>query len=366
MAKAGSQRTDEDTDELEDQTGSKGKSGADASGEDTQGGGSRADHGDTGTGLEDDRLAERGESEGEDESEEGLSPEELESRREANRLRKRQKRDRQRQRQDNERREMQRLRQQNQDLERRLSNVEQHGQSSQIAGISAKLEEATDYLSRARSLKKELLQSDDPTERAKVEEVDEAIYAARRTIENLQSYKTQAERVASRPAPADRVVVERAHTFHKEHAWYDPNARDADSRILRQLDQGLAEDGFDPRTDEYWQQLRRLGKQYLPHRFKSKSADADEDDGGDEDVSEESGSAERARTAGKRPPALVGGSGRSGGSDAGGKGGSKLSAARSEALIAAGYEPNTPEWDRMIKRYKADDVNRRTEQRGAA
>ena len=52
-------------------------------------------------------------------------------------------------------------------------------------------------------------------------------------------------------------------------SWYDPNGGNRDSKIVLAIDADLYNEGYDPETKEYWDELKDRCKEYLPHRFKA-------------------------------------------------------------------------------------------------
>ena len=88
--------------------------------------------------------------------------------------------------------------------------------------------------------------------------------------------QTQAPQ-APRPWPIE--AQRNAERFRQEHDWLNykmqraPNGQvvpvpnDMDTRVMSQIDAAIMEGGFDPRYDEYWQELEDRARQYLPHRF---------------------------------------------------------------------------------------------------
>lgn len=86
----------------------------------------------------------------------------------------------------------------------------------------------------------------------------------------------QARREQAQPAPATplpRAARELMSDFQAEHDWINPqrgaNGRitDPDSRMMMFLDNEVANDGFNPSTPEYWEELRDRAAKALPHRF---------------------------------------------------------------------------------------------------
>jgi len=91
----------------------------------------------------------------------------------------------------------------------------------------------------------------------------------------VQQYKKQQLEVAK--APRQNVPNEMAAEVQKnaerwlgKNSWFDPQARDTDSRIAKVIDQELAADGWDPSDSEYWEELDSRLASRLPHRYTSK------------------------------------------------------------------------------------------------
>jgi hypothetical protein len=53
----------------------------------------------------------------------------------------------------------------------------------------------------------------------------------------------------------------------EDHSWWDPNGGDNDSRTVSRLDQAMVNEGFDPTTPEYWDELSRRVEEALPKRY---------------------------------------------------------------------------------------------------
>jgi hypothetical protein len=49
--------------------------------------------------------------------------------------------------------------------------------------------------------------------------------------------------------------------------WYDPAANDEDTAIAKVIDGKLAQEGWDPGSSEYWDELDRRLQKRLPHRY---------------------------------------------------------------------------------------------------
>jgi hypothetical protein len=129
----------------------------------------------------------------------------------------------------------------------------------------------------------------------------------------------------------------------EEAPWYRPDGSTSESRIMNAIDQGLAHEGYDPTSEEYWEELRERARKRIPGSFpKKKQASHDEDD--DDDFDE---------PAPKRKAPPVGGGATIKASGA--KRTITLSRERVEAMKMAGAWDDLEARKRMIKQYEKYD-----------
>lgn len=98
-----------------------------------------------------------------------------------------------------------------------------------------------------------------------------AMYDAQRRLEQLQGLKTQLEQPKHvqqvTENPVDIAIVNKAKTWAKKNSWYNPNGKDVDSEIAKAISGVLANEGYDARSDDFWDELddrlkeRNLGQQ---------------------------------------------------------------------------------------------------------
>ena len=120
-----------------------------------------------------------------------------------------------------------------------------------------------------------------------------------------------------------------AKKFLDKHSWIDPTGKaDEDSFLVRSLDQRMVAEGFDPGTEEYWDELESRLKKRMPERFKEAKA------------------GER-----KSPPVNSGGD-----RPAGKKTTFVLSAARKQALVDGGYWDDPKRRMEMVRKYQKYDL----------
>jgi hypothetical protein len=106
------------------------------------------------------------------------------------------------------------------------------------------------------------------------EDVAQALKYRDAALQRAQQFAWQKQQAAQQPPVAqqqsmDDVTMAYAKEFLQENPWYDSQGRDEESAIVIAVDQGLGKDGYDPRTPEYWQELRRRAARRLPERFAS-------------------------------------------------------------------------------------------------
>jgi len=91
-------------------------------------------------------------------------------------------------------------------------------------------------------------------------------------IQQLNYQKMQFGNQKPQPQQINEMTMHYAQEFIKENSWYDAQGRDEDSAIVIAIDQSLAKDGFNPQTEEYWDELRRRAAKRLPERFEGDSS----------------------------------------------------------------------------------------------
>jgi len=213
------------------------------------------------------------------EDEDNINPDDLDQEdeeREAIRERRKQERQERKERRDEaikrDKIELDFLRKQNDELERRVSAQEQRARQNDLSNLDAQLKDAINEMNMAEQVIAKAVSAgngEDVTRAMKYR--DQAIVRA----QQLNQLKQQAEQVRAAPQPAvDDTVMQHARKFLQENAWYDHQGRDEDSAIVMAIDQGLAKDGYDPKTAEYWAELRRRAARRLPEKFKALSVES--------------------------------------------------------------------------------------------
>lgn len=254
--------------------------------------------------------------------------------REARRARRRAKKDLVRRTSEEKDQRLQMLQRQNQELMERLSVVERKTHSSDLARLDKAIE---DEELRFRYAMQKMQNATTSGDGKAMAEAQEMWYETRRKIEALRNLKQRASQVTQQQQGAANPKVTRlANGWMERNDWYDPSANDEDTAIAKVIDRKLTEEGWDPSSEDYWQELDRRLQKRLPHRY----TDSNDD------------SPRRSK-----PRSVVTGSGREFG------GGSSrttftLSAEQVRAMKDAGMWDDPQARARMIKRYAQEARSR--------
>jgi len=222
------------------------------------------------------------------------------------------------------------LSRQNQELLERLSVLEKKSHGSDLARLNKAME---DQQNRILFAKQKISEATATGNGELLTSAQEMWFEARRQFEALDSVKKKAtaqprQRTIQAPDPE---LQRHASEWMGNNQWYDPNGRDPDSRVAVTIDQAMAEEGWNPKTPQYWQELDNRLQKYLPHRY---TGEADE------------------RPTQKRPRNFVTGSGReSVSSNVIGKNQFALSRDQVQAMKDAGMWDDADKRAKMIRRY---------------
>ena len=223
------------------------------------------------TDTEDDHQDDGDTDNGDGESDAGDDDEERERIREARREERKLKKELAKQREASARNKISALERRNEELARRLAEVENTASSYKFAQIDKAIE---DEATRVEYAKMKMMQAAQAGDAASQVEYLEQLTEAKQRLNQAQHYKQQQLEAAKAPrqnvpTPAANEVQKLATNWLKKNSWYDPQARDTDSRIAKVIDQELVADGWDPADPEYWDELDSRLSARLPHRYTS-------------------------------------------------------------------------------------------------
>ena len=222
------------------------------------------------------------------------------------------------------------LERQNQELLERLSVLEKKSHGSDLARLNKALE---DQHARILFAKQKIAEATSTGNGELLTSAQEMWFEARRQFEALEAIKKKAvapQRQNTIQAP-DPQLQRYANAWMARNDWYDPQGGNPDSRIALTIDQALAEEGFNPRTPEYWDELDNRLQKYLPHRY--------------------TGEEDERPTRTSRPRSAVTGSGRENASSRGGRNTFTLTPDQVRAMKDAGMWDDPDKRAKMIRRY---------------
>jgi hypothetical protein len=223
------------------------------------------------TDTEDDHSDDGDSDDGDSESDSDDGDDERERIREARREERKLKKELAKQREASARNKISALERRNEDLARRLAAVESAASSYQFAQIDKAIE---DEATRVEYAKMKMMQAAQAGDAASQVEYLEQLTEAKQRLNQAQHYKQQQLEATKAPkqnvpTPVSNDVQKLATGWLKKNSWYDPQARDTDSRIAKVVDQELVADGWDPADPEYWEELDSRLSSRLPHRYTS-------------------------------------------------------------------------------------------------
>lgn len=222
------------------------------------------------------------------------------------------------------------LRRQNGELSERLALLERKSAGADMARLEKSIEDANLRMQYAKSKIAEATSQMDGNALA---EAQEMWYDARRQAESLDSIKKRAVTDTPRqPVPNgnDVRMQKKAAAWMERNSWYDPEGKDTDSAVAVKIDESLAAEGWDPTTDEYWEQLDERLTKYMPHRYNRGTEN---------------------RSSGRSPRSVVTGSGRESSSASVRPGEYKLTPDRVRAIKEAGMWDDPTARQKMIRKY---------------
>ena len=231
---------------------------------------------------------------------------------------------------------LQNLSRQNQELLERISTLEKKSATGELARLDKAIE---DQHHRIEFAKRKIAEATSSGDGQLLTSAQEMWFEARRKAEDLEGYKqrmVQPER--QQTIKQDPRVQRYASRWLETNPWYDPQGGDLDSKIALTVDQALAEEGWDPSTQDYWQELDNRLSERLPNRYTETSNE---------------------KPVQRRPRSAVTSSGREvASSNSGGRNTFTLSPDQVKAMKDAGMWDNIEVRNRMIKRYAMEARNR--------
>lgn len=215
----------------------------------------------------------------EDDDDDDDSDEERSAIRERRRLEKKERKERQQKAIGRDKVELNFLRQRNDELERRMANLETSSHKISIGEVDRQIQAAMDEAETAERIIAKAVEAGNGEDVAKALKFrDQAIAKANQLTQTKQQQEQQGQQ--RQAPPVDNAITHYANEFMEANDWYDPQGRDEDSAIVIAIDNKLSQEGFDPRTEEYWEELQKRVERRMPDRFAKQEKPARKPTGG--------------------------------------------------------------------------------------
>jgi hypothetical protein len=157
------------------------------------------------------------------------------------------------------------LKQQNHALAERLAVLEQKTSGAELARIDKAIEDSSVEVEYAKMKMQNAVRDRDGEG---VTKAQERWFEAQRKMESLQNIKQHATQRMSQPhqnaSIPDPMVQRMASEWMEENTWYDPQGQNEESQIAQVIDKRLTNEGYDPSSQDYWDELTDRMKKYIP------------------------------------------------------------------------------------------------------
>ena len=160
------------------------------------------------------------------------------------------------------------LRNRNDELERRVGAVESHAQQTNLGQIDQQIQQAINEVETAEKIIARAVEAGNGEDVAQAMRYRDQAMSKAQQLNNYKHQQTQQVQAPRQPQVASE-ITHYAKEFMEENTWYDPQGKDEDSAVVQAIDNKLAEEGYDPRTEEYWDELHDRVKRRLPEKFKA-------------------------------------------------------------------------------------------------
>jgi hypothetical protein len=231
--------------------------------------GEGAEEGEDSSQLPDADAEDQDDDEDEDDDEEerlGASEDDGDDVKEKRRKERKTRKERQKAARERDQREMMFLQSRNEELERRFSQVEQRVGYSEVSAVDQRINKIKTDLKLADQVISKAITAQDGERYTEAQRIRDGL---RDDLGRMEYAKQQVVQRISKPATpeVDPRLVSHAAAWMEDHSWWDPNGGDNDSRTVSRLDQAMVNEGFDPTTPEYWDELSRRVEEALPKRY---------------------------------------------------------------------------------------------------
>ena len=176
------------------------------------------------------------------------------------------------------------LRQRNEQVERQINELSARLDQSDATTVDSRMNQIKGAIKNADSVLAKAISAGEGEDAAEAQNIRDGLRDQLGQLERYQetaAYQTeQAQKQAE--DPPNPLVMERVKAWHENNSWYHFGRQDEDSAIVGAIDDMLIRDGYDPTSQEYYDELDSRIARRLPHK-----ATGDDDRGNGQDLDED-------------------------------------------------------------------------------
>lgn len=155
------------------------------------------------------------------------------------------------------------LQRENEEFRKRLADVEKRSQQFELSRLDKAIEDEELRLKYFDAKRREAINNSNGDAYSTANQNYEE---ARKKYEAMKALKNRAAQTESEPQTDPR-MMRHAKAWMEQNSWYKPEGGDEDSEIAKIIDAKLVKEGFDPTSEEYWEELDTRLQKRLPHRY---------------------------------------------------------------------------------------------------
>lgn len=161
------------------------------------------------------------------------------------------------------------LRSRNDELERRLAGLEVRSSQADMAMLDRTFHETIAEIEAAEKVIAKATEAGNGDDVVQAMRYRDAAIAKAQQLQAARQQPQQQPVQTRQPPGLDDISLGFAKEFIQDNPWYDPAGKDEDSAVVLAIDNALVREGFDPRSEDYWDELRDRVKRRMPEKFKA-------------------------------------------------------------------------------------------------
>lgn len=163
--------------------------------------------------------------------------------------------------------ELEFLRKRNDDLERRFTVLETRTVHQDVVNVETAIKQTREQIKLADEVIAKAISAGNGDDVVKASSIKEEALEKLRALAGQKAQLVQRPQEIQQQPQIDDEVLSHAKKFIGDNDWYNPKGGDEASDIVIRIDRAIAQEGLDPRSEEYWEELNKRVKMRLPEKF---------------------------------------------------------------------------------------------------